>query len=117
MTRTEPDKLGDVGKLREDLFKTFLWKSTDPTLQHDLTQLAFGQMEKIVGADNPPCHPAARYNAILIIGLLDEKYSPDGRQPPVVYAPATKAMTSDRRSSGQGKPVSAARDSGIANRS
>jgi hypothetical protein len=50
-------------------------------------------MAKIVGADNPPCHPAARYNAILIIGLLDEKYSPDGRQPPIVYAPATKAMT------------------------
>jgi len=93
MTRTEPDKLGDVGKLREDLFKTFLWKSTDPVLQHDLTQLAFGQMVKIVGQDNPPFHPAARYNAILIVGLLDEKYSPDGRQPPVVYAPATKALT------------------------
>jgi hypothetical protein len=93
MTRTEPDKLGDVGKLREDLFKTFLWKSNDPILQHDLTELAFGQMKKIVGADNPPCHPAARYNAILIIGLLDEKYSPDGRQPPVVYAPATTILT------------------------
>src|ERR1700712_4257599 len=37
MTRTEPDKLGDIGKLREDLFKTFLWKSSDAVLQHDLT--------------------------------------------------------------------------------
>ncbi len=93
MTRTEPDKLGEVGKLREDLFKTFLWKSTNATLQQDLTQLTFGWMGKIVSADSPPCHPAARYNAILVIGLLDEKYSPDGRQPPIVYAPATKAMT------------------------
>ncbi|HEX4414551.1 MAG TPA: hypothetical protein VH107_13045, partial [Lacipirellulaceae bacterium] len=93
MTRTEPDKLGQIGKLREDLFKYILWKSTDPALQHDLTQLAFAYMGKIVSAENPSCHPAARYNAILVIGMLDDQYSPDGRQPPKPFAPATKALT------------------------
>ena len=117
MTRTEPDKLGEVGKLREDLFKTFLWKSTDPTLQHDLTGLAFGQMKKIVGAENPPCHPAARYNAILVIGLLDDKYSPDGRQPPNRLRSGHEGSHDGRRPSSQGKPFSTARDSRIANRS
>ena len=93
MTRTEPDKLGQIGKLREDLFKYILWKSTDPALQHDLTQLTFAAMGKIVSAENPPCHPAARYNAILTIGLLDDQYSSGSGQPPRPYAPATKALT------------------------
>ncbi len=93
MTRTEPDKLGEVGKLREELFKYFLWKTTNAELQHDLTDLAYKQAGRIVTADVPPCHPAARYNAILVIGLLDDQYSPDGRQPPKPYAPATQALT------------------------
>ncbi len=92
MTRTEPDKLGQIGKLREDIFRNILWKSSDPALQHDLTQLAFAYMGKIVGADNPPCHPAARYNAILTIGLLDDQYAGSG-QPQKPYPPATKALT------------------------
>lgn len=75
MTRTEPDKLGDVGKVRDDLFKYFILKATDPQLQHDLTELTFKSMAKIVGAQNPPCHPAARYNAILILGQLDDSYA------------------------------------------
>ena len=33
-------------------------------------------MGKIVAAQNPPYHPAVRYNAILIIGMLDDQYSP-----------------------------------------
>jgi hypothetical protein len=88
MTRTEPDKIGEVGKLREEIFKLFLWKTTNAGLQSDLSNLAFIEMGKIVSAQNPPCHPAARYNAILIIGLLDDQYSP-----PKPYAKATKALT------------------------
>ena len=93
MTRTEPDKIGELGKLRDELFKLFLWKTTNAGLQGDLSNSAFIEMGKIVSAQNPPCHPAARYNAILIIGLLDDQYSPDGRQPPKPYAKATKALT------------------------
>jgi len=89
MTRTEPDKIGEVGKLREELFKLFLWKTTNAGLQSDLSNLAFGEMGKIVSAQNPPCHPAARYNAILIIGQLDDQYSPT----PKPYAKATRALT------------------------
>ncbi len=88
MTRTEPDKIGEVGRLREELFKLFLWKTTNTDLQRDLSNSAFIEMGKIVSAQNPPCHPATRYNAILIIGLLDDQYSP-----PKPYAKATKALT------------------------
>lgn len=88
MTRTEPDKLGEVGKIREDLFKNYFSKTTNTALQADLTDMTFKQMGKIVAALNPPCHPAARYNAILAIGQLDESYG----SPEKPYLPANKAM-------------------------
>ena len=46
-----------------------------------------------MGAENPPCHPAARYNAILIIGLLDDQYRRMADSRRSRYAPATKALT------------------------
>ena len=93
MTRTEPERLGALGKMREDLFKQWMFKTSNEPLQQELTDMAFSEMGKVVAAKNPPAHPAARYNAILIIGQLDEKYSPDGRQPPKPLPQATKALT------------------------
>src|SRR4051812_15501155 len=90
MTRTEPEKMGELGRLREDLFKVYLWKTSNPELQRDLTDAALKRMGKIV--QSPAYHPAVRYNAILVIGMLDEKYSPDGKQPPTPKA--TKGLTS-----------------------
>ncbi|MCC7474257.1 MAG: hypothetical protein IT425_02580, partial [Pirellulales bacterium] len=92
MTQTAPNKLGEIGKLREELFKVYLLKTSNAELQRELTDLTFTQVGKIVTAQNPPCHPTARYNAILIVGQLDEKYSPDGRTPPKPYAKATNAL-------------------------
>jgi hypothetical protein len=93
MTRTEPEALGAIGKMREDLFKQWMFKATNPTVQQELTDLAFSEMGKVVAAKNPPAHPAARYNAILIIGQLDETYAPNGQQPPKPLPKATKALT------------------------
>lgn len=93
MTIADPERLGDIGKLRADFFKNYLYKANSAEVQAELTKLAYASMGKIVGAQNPPCHPAARYNAILIIGLLDEQYSPDGKQAPKPYGQATKALT------------------------
>jgi hypothetical protein len=92
MTRTEPDKIAEIGKLREELFKLFL-KTSNTDLQQYLSELAYSTMGSIISAQNPPYHPAVRYNAILIIGALDDQYSPDGRQPPKPFAKATKALT------------------------
>ncbi len=76
MTLTDPDKIGDIGKLRSDFFKNYVLKATEPQVQAELTTLAYKSMVQIVGAQNPPCHPAARYNAVLILGQLDEDYAP-----------------------------------------
>jgi len=90
MTRTEPEALGNLGKIRDDFFKQILWKAKNPQTQQELTNMALSQLGKIVSA---PCHPQVRYNAILFIGMLDEQYS-DGRQPPKPLPKATKALTS-----------------------
>lgn len=88
MTIADPEKIGDVGKLRADFFKNYIGKA-NPEVQAELTRLAYETIvKKIIAAQNPPCHPAARYNAVLILGQLDEDYA---AQKP--YPPATKALT------------------------
>lgn len=86
MTVADPEKIGDVGKLRADFFKNYIGKAI-PEVQAELTRLAYGMMGKIVGSQNPPCHPAARYNAVLVLGQLDEDYA---AQKP--YPQATRAL-------------------------
>jgi len=90
MTRTEPEKMADLGKLRDEIFRLYLWKSPNPELQRALTDAALARMGKIVQG---PHHPAVRYNAIIVIGMLDEKYSPDGKQAPTPLPKATKGLT------------------------
>jgi hypothetical protein len=92
MTRTGEQELGQLGKLRYDLFKNVLWPGNEQ-LQKDLTDLTFDAMLKIVAPKpaDPPYHPAVRYNAILTIGMLDESYGIEtgpSKRPPV---PMTKA--------------------------
>src|SRR5262249_49433493 len=48
MSRTEPEKLAELGKMRDDLFKTYLWKTSNVQLQSDLTDAAFKAMGKYV---------------------------------------------------------------------
>jgi hypothetical protein len=76
--------------MRDDLFK-WLRSATVQNAQDHLTNLAFKSMGQIVGAQDPAYHPAVRYNAILIIGLLDQKYGE--RQPPEPLPAALKPLT------------------------
>jgi hypothetical protein len=92
MTRTEPEALGNLGKIREDFFKQFMWKAANPAAQQELTNMALGTLGKIVTAKDPSCHPQVRYNAILFIGMLDEQPS-DGRPPPKPLPKANQALT------------------------
>jgi hypothetical protein len=97
MTRTDEKDLGNLGKLRYNLFKNYLWPATNVQLQTDLTQLAYDAMLNIaLSKSDPPYHPAVRYNAILIIGMLDEQYGIEtgaSRRAPVPLKKANDFLT------------------------
>src|SRR6185369_3347999 len=110
MTRTGEQDLGKLGKLRFDLFKNFLWPATHEQIQIDLTGLTYKAMHNIVAPKpaDPPYHPAVRYNAILIIGMLDEKYAIDAgaaRRPPVPLKDANDFLTMVVDYAASDKPV------------
>jgi hypothetical protein len=83
MTRYEPAALGKLGDKRDrQLFRSYLWATSNQQLQSDITKWAFDAMKRIA---SPGYHPAVRYNAILIIGMLDQEYAIDvgsNRRPP-----------------------------------
>jgi hypothetical protein len=85
MTRDEDANLGKLGDKRFNLFKQYLWATNNAQLQKDLTAMAYDKMLAIVVKQNPAYHPAVRYNAVLVLGLLDEQYgsdSPTGKRAP-----------------------------------
>lgn len=96
MTRSGPDDLARLGDSRYNLFKRYLWATSNTDLQRDLTDMAFKAMGRIVvSQDEPPYHPAVRYNAILILGMLDAEYAIDigaTARPPKPLPAATKAL-------------------------
>jgi hypothetical protein len=58
--------------------------------------MAFNAARKMIAASNPPYHPAARYNAVLILGQLDKQYAIEtgaNRRPPVPLPEATALLT------------------------
>lgn len=91
MTRPSPDALAELGKDRYELFTRHLWVTTNEDLQKHLTELARVAMEKMIA--NPAYHPAVRYNAVLIMGLLDEQYAIENRRPPKPLPRGTKVLT------------------------
>jgi hypothetical protein len=81
MTKFDETSLGRLGESRYFLFKKYLLATNNESLQSDLTALAYHKMMAIVAnkdaAGNklsPGYHPAVRYNAILILGMLDKQY-------------------------------------------
>src|SRR5262245_21321229 len=103
LAQTEPAALGALAKQRDDFFKQTLSRATVADAQKELTDKAYQALGQIVMAD-PPAHPAVRYNAILMIGQLDDKYSPDGRQLPVPYAKAVQPLTAIVNSGSTDRP-------------
>ena len=95
MTRTGPEELARLGDMRYKLFKDYLWGTNNEQLQSDLTALTFSAMGGIVTAQNPPYHPAVRYNAVLVMGMLDEQYPREGAtaRPSKPFPRATRALT------------------------
>jgi hypothetical protein len=90
MTHFEPADLARLGDARYNLFKRYLWATNNPQLQRDLTDMAYKAMGKLVVNSY---HPAVRYNAILVIGMLDEQYPNGPGQPSKPLPQANKALT------------------------
>ena len=106
MTRSEPEALAELGRMREDLLSRFLWASRDEQLQSDLSKIAFESMWPI--ATSKDYHPAVRYNAVLILGRLDDKYAIDAaanRRPPIPFEAATQKLIIIVESAAEGKAV------------
>jgi hypothetical protein len=91
MTQAGDADLAQLGNKRYDLFKKWLWATNNAQLQQDLTNMAYAKMGPIVVDSG--YHPAVRYNAILVIGMLDEQYANAPGQTPKPLAKATKALT------------------------
>jgi hypothetical protein len=93
MTRYQSNELGELGGLRQDLFARFLWASRDENLQSDLTTMTYDAMYPVAfKAGN--FHPAVRYNAVLVIGMLDAKYTDAaGGTPPKPLTKSNELLT------------------------
>ena len=85
MTRSDSEALENLGKSRAELFKSFLWGSDSRTQQY-VTSEAMKFAERVLKGRY---HPSVRYNALLILGQLDDKYS-GGEDPPTPSAAANE---------------------------
>lgn len=71
MTQYDAASLGELAKRRSDFVRSFL-RNADPTVAQGVTKLTYPIMKQVVEAR---CHPAVRYNAMLLLGDLDAEYA------------------------------------------
>ncbi|MEX2171239.1 MAG: hypothetical protein WD851_18100 [Pirellulales bacterium] len=71
MTQAEANALGELGKLRYELFRQYVWPA-NPAVQTWLNATLLQRMQDIY--QDSAYHPSVRYNALLILGMLDEQY-------------------------------------------
>ncbi len=72
---TLPAQFGLLEKLREGLFKQYIRPAKVPAAQKYLTNLTLTEMRRIAQGN---FYPQARYNAVLVLGMLDEKVAGSG---------------------------------------
>lgn len=87
MTNYTPTSLGLLAKKRESLLRAIRGAKV-PAAQKQLVELSRQAMQSFSRGNY---HPAVRYNAVLVLGALDEKLATDSA-PPVPLAAATTAM-------------------------
>ncbi|MFN0021229.1 MAG: hypothetical protein ACKVP0_23520 [Pirellulaceae bacterium] len=91
-TQTTEKNLNDLPKQRDRFVKNFLELSAKNSVAHArLVDLTHTKLSEI--AQNPEFHPAVRYNAILIIGLLNETEPNRGTGVKQMPEPYIKALT------------------------
>ena len=89
MTDISQDGLGQLAKRRDDLFRKILRSATSKPAQDHITNLTLDIMRKIV-LDR--YHPAVRYNAVLILGELDQQYATKDTPKPTPLPAGTKTL-------------------------
>jgi hypothetical protein len=77
MTSTEPADLAVLDELCAELINDNLAPATNRAFQQDLNEWTLNAMKAIVVGDpaQPPYDPRVRYNAVLIVGFLDDPYA------------------------------------------
>ena len=88
---TIPAQFGLLEKLRVGLFKQYIRPAKVPAAQKYLTELTLAEMQKIAQEN---FFPQARYNAVLILGMLDAKVAGTGAAAtkPVPLPAASEAL-------------------------
>lgn len=91
MTDPSPEGLAELADLRYSLFRDFV-RPAEASVQKQLTNVLLSEMQKVAGNQGGNYHPSVRYNAILIIGMLDEVYADDRSQTPAKPLPAANEL-------------------------
>ena len=89
MTQTGPEDTAAYGSLREDFFDQVM--TTNGAVRNHLLDLAFNTMKPVVAGN---FHPAAKINALLLIGKLDSRRGRRGIEVPQPYEPALDFLVS-----------------------
>jgi len=91
MTGATPESLAELGSMRENLFRRFIRASPNANSQKTLSGWALKVATALTQGNY---HPAVRYNAVLILGDLDQQIAGGGTNatPPVPLPEATAAM-------------------------
>ncbi|MGI8980074.1 MAG: hypothetical protein ACR2FY_12695, partial [Pirellulaceae bacterium] len=106
-TQTTEDNLNKLPKERDSFVRFSLEASSKNPAAHDLlVDVSHRELSKI--AQDPGFHPAVRYNAILIVGLLNEtepNRGASGKQMPEPYIKALSTLTDELKKPGNNEAV------------
>jgi hypothetical protein len=106
-TQTTEKSLNDLPKERDRFVKNYLEMSAKNSAAHArLVDVTHKKLSEIV--QDAELHPAVRYNAILIIGLLNEIEPNRGtgtKQMPVPYVPALSTLVEELKKPGNNEAV------------
>lgn len=86
-----PQGLGELAKTRYELFRDFVFPS-EPQIQQQLTRVLLAEMGKLAQNDGGNYHPSVRYNAVIVLGMLDATYADDRTRTPAVPLPAANEL-------------------------
>src|SRR5690606_38132567 len=92
LTDPSPQGLGELAKTRYELFRDFVLPS-EAQVQKQLTQVLLAEMGKLANNTGGNFHLSVRYNAVIIIGMLDATYPDASRRPAVPLPAANEFLT------------------------
>ncbi|QEG37910.1 hypothetical protein [Bythopirellula goksoeyrii] len=88
LTVYSPEALADLAKDREKYFKNYIAKASHASSRQHLVEIAFKFGQYCVRKN---MHPAVRYNAVLMLGDLDQQPA-TGTTPPIPLPAATSEL-------------------------